>query len=382
MTENNKNAFIIGLIQLVVIVGFIAASVLISLALGNKKNTPPQTETQERTLIVRTQDVRPTTHQITFSTTGTTAARSEVQVTPQISGKVIAVSENFFTGADFKKGETLFEVEPEDFKLETRRLQSQVAQSQTTLNLEQAQADAALAEWKMFNPDRPAPALVAREPQLAEAKANLRAAQAQLKNARLDLNRTKVTMPFDGKVLSATLERGQFVQSGQSYGSVFDPAELEIQASLNAQELEWLQSGSGEIAITITHNNETQTYEGYLKRSAASLDAQTRFASITIGFKEPPESLIPGIFTTLNIAGPALNNTTEIRADALQNGGIVWAIQPDNTLTALTPMVIQTRENTALVSGITTPTKIVLGKLNGATKGTKVRLESELEPAL
>ncbi|MGH1397649.1 MAG: efflux RND transporter periplasmic adaptor subunit [Alphaproteobacteria bacterium] len=378
-TPTSKSNIIIGIIQLGIVIAFIVASILISTALGNKKiQNGQQNVTTERALIVNTANVFPRSHRITFTANGTVKARGEAQVTPQINGKVIKISDNFFAGGTFEKGETLFEIEPIDFRLQIDTLKAQVAQAQTVLNQEEAQRSAALAEWKMFNPNKPPSALVAREPQIAEARAGLRAAKAQLQTARLDLARTKVSMPFAGKTLSSTLEIGQFVTAGQSYGSVFDPSALEVQTTLNDQQRAWLQSDdTGAITITTGQGENAKTYNGILKRDAANLDTQTRFASVTIGFEETPTNILPGTFVNINITGPAQNGLTEIPANAVQNGGVVWEVLADNTLNALTPQIVVTREKTVLVKGITAPKTIVTGKLNGATTGTKVRFDSE-----
>lgn len=375
--KSSRGGVILGLIQFVVIAAFIVASVLISMALNSKKPPAKKADMQERVLIVRTQDVQPAMHAIRFQATGVTRTRTDVQVVPQISGKVVAVNERFFEGGAFEAGEVLFEVEPVDFRLEVDRLRAQVSQAQTSFDLEKAEADAALAEWRMFNADKPAPSLVARKPQMNEARANLRAAQAQLETARLDLNRTKVSMPFDGRVLSGGVERGQFVQAGQSYGLVFDPAELEVAVSLDARQLEWLQaSQDSNITVTLEHDGQVHNLAGVLRRAASALDATTRFAQVSVGFDgDVPVAIIPGIFADVAISGPHMDDVTEIRADAVQSGGIVWVVAADNTLRAITPEIVQTRDHTVLVRGISGAAKIVVGKLSGATNGAKVRIE-------
>ena len=79
-----------------------------------------------------------------------------------------------------------------------------MAQAQTAYNLQQAEADAALQDWKQLRGDQEVPDLVARKPQMAEALANLNAAKASLATARLNLDRATFELPFDGRVVSSS----------------------------------------------------------------------------------------------------------------------------------------------------------------------------------
>ena len=65
-------------------------------------------------------------------------------------------------------------------------------------------------------------ALALREPQLAEARAVLRQAQSELKTARLRLQRTDITFPFDAMVLNESADIGDFAVVGSNLGAVAD----------------------------------------------------------------------------------------------------------------------------------------------------------------
>ena len=82
--------------------------------------------------------------------------------------------------------------------------------------MEEAQAEQARNEWHSLGEGEPS-ALILREPQLAEARAKLKAAQADLANARLQRSRCEWRAPFAGASGKDIPGLGQYVQPGESW---------------------------------------------------------------------------------------------------------------------------------------------------------------------
>jgi len=171
-----------GFIQLVLVILFIVGSFTISKALEFAKPKVQKSKGGERSIFVTPEIVTKQDYQIEFKVTGSISSRSEISVVPEVSGRVTNVNKSFFAGGKFKRNEILFEIEKLDFELEVQRLQAEVAKARTNLEIEQAESAAAISEWRMLSGDKPIPALVSRNPQMKEAKANLDAAYALLKN--------------------------------------------------------------------------------------------------------------------------------------------------------------------------------------------------------
>lgn len=364
-----------GFIQLIFVVIFIVGSFMVSGLLQSEKpsrggNANPE---ETRALFVEAKTVSPAPYKITFGTSGTIQARSDVNITSQISGRVTKISDQMFSGGEFKASDVLFEIDNRDFENEVRRLQSVVSQASTTLKLEEAESNAAIEEWKILRGDEPAPDLVARKPQMAEAKANLNSAWAQLKTAKLNLKRTRFSLPFDGRITNSTLELGQFVSAGQSYGSAYDTSALEISSLLKDEQLQWLlKAEEPTITIKTTYLGEERNYPATLKRSNASLDAQTRFAEVSFDFKEPPENLTPGLFATVVIEGQEIDNVTLLPSDALQKGDIIWLVNDDKTLKSVTPTIAYMDDDILAATNFSQSITAVTSRISGATDGVEV----------
>lgn len=362
-----------GLVQFIIVVLVIIASFAISNLLGSKRPPVARSSGADRALFVETKKVTPGPYRIAFETTGTVEARAEIGIVPQVSGRVVAVNDQFFEGGMFEAEEVLFRIDPRDFELEVERLEAEVARAETSLDLETAEAEAALSEWRQINGSKAAPSLVARKPQMAEARVNLKAAKAQLENARLDLERASFALPFSGRVLSSELARGQYVTAGQSYGTVFDMETLEVRASLEDKQLEWLLGAEApDITITATYLGETRAYQTFLKRGASSLDSQTRFATVSFGFENTVRDVLPGVFVKIHIQGSNLDDVSILPAGAMQKEGVVWVVKADSTLSVLKPDIVYADDDHIAARGIHQTVNVVTSRLSGATEGVSV----------
>lgn len=375
MTVKNAN----GWLQLILVILFILGAFIISRLMETEYEAPKSNNgASERVLFAQTKNIKPVSYRIKFGATGVVEAKSNIDIISQVSGRIISVSENFFRGGHFSKKEILFEIDPRDFQLAVEAQKAEVAKARRAFNIEQAESQAAIEEWRLANGDEKPPLLVARKPQIDEAWANLEAAKASFEQANLDLERTKFSLPFDGIVLESSIGQGQYITSGQAYGQVFNKQDLEVKVSLQDQQLEWLLSTPNpEINITTSYRGETRTYKGVLKRSASSIEADTRFASLRFGFAdEASPDLLPGVFADIEIHGPNLNNVMVLPAEALQVDGQIWVIK-DNKFKAWEPEIIYSDDNNIVVRAEADQTiELVVSRVSGVTSDTSVAIQN------
>ena len=135
----------------------------------------------------------------------------------------------FAEGAFFSRGQTLLWIEDADYRLAVAQAEAAVAQARVGLEREEAEADLARREWAELGEGEASP-LTRREPQLAQARAALAAAEASLEQARLNLARTRVQAPYDGRMRGKQADVGQFVGAGAPLATVYstDAAEIRL----------------------------------------------------------------------------------------------------------------------------------------------------------
>lgn len=141
--------------------------------------------------------------------TGRLEAPETVEIRPRVSGQIDQVA--FIEGAQVKKGDLLFQIDPRPFQAEVRRLEAQ---------LQQARAGASRADNEARRGERlrdsnaiSAELAESRSSAASEARAGVAAIQAQLDLARLNLSFTRVTAPISGRVSRAQFTAGNIVSA-------------------------------------------------------------------------------------------------------------------------------------------------------------------------
>ena len=141
--------------------------------------------------------------------TGRLEAPETVEVRPRVSGQIDQVA--FTEGAQVKKGDLLFQIDPRPFQAEVRRLEAQLQQARASA--QRSENEARRGERLRDSNAISAELAESRSSAAAEARAGVAAIQAQLDLARLNLSFTRVTAPISGRVSRAEFTAGNIVSA-------------------------------------------------------------------------------------------------------------------------------------------------------------------------
>ena len=364
-----------GLLQFFVVIAFIGAAVMLSQIQGKNGENVTANGSSENTLLVETVTIIPQELPLEFQTTGTVRVRNFVDSVPQVSGRVAWVNSSFREGGTFEKNETLFRIEQEDFKLLVDQAQAQVKQAETSLALQEAESQSAIEEWKILHPDQEAPALVARQPQLKQAQAELQSAKASLRDAQLDLNRSSYRLPYNGRVVNSSVEVGQYIQAGQSYGRVYSRDSLEVNVPISDDKLKWFDSKNANAKFKTIYQGKEVEINGKIARISNILDDETRFANIIVTPADTDwEAIIPGIFVDVKLEAQTMAGLWKIPNEAIQANKTLWVIDKDMKLTQIKPEIIFVNQDFTLAKSNGEEIQAVSGSIDGASEGMKVRV--------
>lgn len=144
--------------------------------------------------------------------TGHFEARQMVEVRARVSGFIQRVA--FREGALVREGDPLFVIDPRPYDAEVARADAILEQARTQAQLATVELERAkrLVGTQAISREE----LDARTSGVAEASANVRAAEAALRTARLNLEWTTVRAPISGRVGRAQITVGNLVQAGPS----------------------------------------------------------------------------------------------------------------------------------------------------------------------
>lgn len=367
---------IAGVLQLVLVVGVLIAAFALNrlLVASNPGNTAQGAPVLSA--LVEVIHPRETSQSITIKETGTIEPRAELTISPQVGGRIKTVSESLAAGGAFKTGETLFTIDQEDFRLRLRQAKADLRTATSNLALEQAEADSAIREWNLINPGEPVPPLVGREPQLAQAQASIEVADAAIADAKLALNRTRFSFPFDGRVLATTLQPGVVVAPNQPYGTVYKDESVETVIFLSTQDLAELDPIIGRTATInggVGPGGKTAT--ATVIRVDGVLDARSRQVGVILGF-EDDASFLPGTFVSAELQGPVLKGVMSLPPGAISASGQVWIVE-DDKLSKRTLNILNRSGDTVLVSSFDAKDGVVTTPPAGAREGQSVRTQSK-----
>ena len=221
-------------------------------------------------------------YQVTIPSQGNIRAHGLVTVTAQVAGRVQAIHPPFEEGAFFAKGDVLLEIDPVDLQVALISAQAQVASAQLNLEKEEALAEQARLDWKDLGYEDEPSSLVKREPQLKAARQGLLLAQAREESALRDLERTKLTAPFDGRVLRRTVGVGQSVGPATVLAEIFatDYSEVRLPVStLNLRDITLPEDASDPpLTVTLRDGLDDQSsteWTARVLRTEGALDSNT-----------------------------------------------------------------------------------------------------------
>ncbi|MEO0551441.1 MAG: efflux RND transporter periplasmic adaptor subunit [Pseudomonadota bacterium] len=365
-----------GLAQVAFVVGVLAAGLIANRVLSSGASAP---QIRVSGAAITTVDVvQPEIGdvQVRLNETGTVQVRNSIDLSPQVTGRVVMVNPALASGGTFRRGEVLFRLDDADYRANIDRARADLAARQAELQVEQAEADIAQREWDLVNPGEPIPSNVAREPQLASAKAGVQSAQAALEDARLDLNRVTFSLPFDGRVLSTTIEVGQNLSAGQSYGRAYDPSGVEVSVAVSTFVIEAFAPVTGRDAVVRSRNvpiaSANTAYAATVIRADAELDQETRLARLIIGFAETV-SLLPGDFVDVELTGPTVPNAYMFPERAIQENRSVWVVE-EGQLVLRQPQLVSVEDGNVMALPFDTGDGIVVSALNNPQEGDSVVL--------
>ena len=276
----------------------LVAGFLIMQGLVAAKPEPEKNDEEIRKLSLYVDSVRSESVRVGVRTQGEVRPKMEIDLIPQVSGRIVAISEQFSDGAEVMPNSLLAKIDDADYQVALVRAEARVAEAQTALERELATAEIKQEEWR-DNPrkEQEATDFALNLTQVSQARAQLRAARADLDKARLDLARTEIRVPFHGRVRERNVGIGQFVTAGMPMGRVFSIDTVEVRLPLTDTQLVELNLPLGftadnlatapTVQFSASLGSREYSWTGQIVRIDASIDEDTRLIYATAEVQSP-----------------------------------------------------------------------------------------------
>ena len=398
----------------------------------------PKAEKQQRPPQILLVDVLPARSQdipVRIDGFGTVTPRETLQLSAEVPGRVIYLHPDVKAGNFIAAETVLMRIDPRTYQLEAersqvqinqaqadlRRLDQEVANLQATINI--ATSDVKLAKAELTRLTKLIKKKVVAQTtfdsaeqrylqslerlqnlqnQLALTTPNREAliakrdmARVMLQQARLQVEKTRITIPFDGWILEKHVEAGQHVKVGAPLGSAYRSGHLDIEVQIPAKDAAWFPPPSPDgrlpmAEIRPTSGNRSTVWKGTVARAKAQLDSKTRTLPIIVEVDLSASSnrqggtghrddslgihrLRPGMFVKVSIVGRQLKGVFSLPRHVVYDDREVYLF--DNGRLKIQPInVLRTYQDAVIVDkGLTNGDLIIQSPLSAPVDGMKVR---------
>ena len=333
--------------------------------------------------VVETMAAYPSEVRAKINSQGTIRPEHEIIITSEVSGKVEWISTKFLDGSGFSIGDTLMKIEKRDYELALISRESSLFQARLALEREEAEANLANIEWKRVGKGD-ASSLTLREPQLAQARAVLAAAEAAYEQSKRNLKRTEVIAPFDGRVRKKMVDIGANLVPGSRIADIYNTLNYEVRLPVADKDIPFLgipldgttllESSRPSVLLTTSYGGDTFQANGYIVRSESQIDPKTRMISViaTIPMNKMNRKLKVGMFVNAEIDGLSFKNITVVPRSAVKND-MIWVVE-ENYLRKKSVEVIRYEDDLAFIAdGLNKNDRVLVTRLDSYVDGMPVR---------
>lgn len=358
-------------------------------------SSAPQSKRERPAAPVPLVDVVPTLsedHPLRLSASGSLRSAEELEIRPEVGGRIRALHPDFEPGGRIGAGETLIEIADDEYRLAVAAAEADIAKARAAIALEQGRRVVAREELDLLkgsvDVDPASRALALRRPQLRQVQAELTAAQNRLERAKLDLARTHLSLPYNVIVLERKRVANEVVAPRELIGRVARADKIWLELRVQPQMLRHIHARNGEVpGSQVRLVDDTRT--GEVVRIRADVAENSRLAGVIAEFPitdAARQPLLLGSYVRAEIDGGVLSDVIAIPRRALRDNRRVWVVDRDDRLQVRRARVAGSSGQQLFVEpgggaeGLHDGDRIVVSRIDGLIPGTVVR-QREIDPA-
>jgi RND family efflux transporter MFP subunit len=313
--------------------------------------------------------------------TGHLEAVQSVEVRPRVSGFIQRIA--FPEGAFVRQGDVLVTIDPRPYEAEVARTEAELEQARTREQLAEQEVERAkrLVGTQAISREE----FDSRTSTLAEAGGAVRAAEAAVRNAKLNLDWTTVRAPISGRVGRAEITAGNLVQGGAQGASLLttivslDPVyvyfDSDEQAYLKYIAADRHRDGDRSVQVAVAGENGFP-HEATLDFVDNKLDRSAGTIRVRAVLPNPNGTFAPGLFARVRLANGARKSATLVQDQAIgtdQDRKFVLVLKPDSTVEYRAVTLGRVQDGLRVVqSGVEPGEHIVVNGLLRVRPGMKV----------
>ena len=328
---------------------------------------------------------------------GTVVPSKEVTLKARVSGSVVKSAEAFVPGGHITKDSVILTLDQSDHIIKIKKAESSLENAKASLAIEQGSQVIAREELRLLSEsspeDIPQTDLILRKPQLKQAMAAVASAEADLRQARLELDRTMIKAPFNALIIDRNVNTGTYVSPGETVATIVGTDEYWVEAVVPLDKVSMIDLNyDGGCPVTITSQSGSGSWEGRVVRVAGKLNETSRMATVIVGVSDPlgynsnkggPRLMIDD-YVNVEITGRVMSDIIEIPRTALRDGDTVWVCSNDSLDIRPVTVAWKSKDKVYIEKGISTGENLVISDLSAPIQGMALKINkntSETEKA-
>jgi len=296
----------------------------------------------------------------TVSASGTLSAVKTVLVGSQISGQVKELHADF--NSPVKQGQLLARIDPETYEIRVRQAEADLEAARTAFLQRQSDTAAqrsqllrarlawddakreldrkeSLVQKGFISPAERDKAVFAEQTaaetirtveaqvkstdaQVSNASAVVKQREAALASARNELDKTRITAPVDGVVISRQIDAGQTVAASLNAPTLFtiaqDLREMQVEVAIDESDIGRIRSDQP-VSFTVDAF-PGRTFQGrvtQIRKAAQSVQNVVTY-TVVVGTQNPSLTLVPGMTANVRIVTDQRDNVLKVPNAALR----------------------------------------------------------------
>jgi len=322
---------------------------------------------------VATEDVPVFLHGI-----GSAQAYNMVSIKSRVDGQIVKL--DFKEGQEVKEGDLLLQIDP-------RPYQAALAQAEAVKQKDEAQLAGAQADLERYAQLVPSghqtrQSYDQQKALVAQLQASIKADEAQIQTAKLNLGYTEIRSPIDGRLGARLVDKGNLVRATDNtvLVTISEVKPIFVSFTLPQDALDDVREHHQRTPLAVraySGDGKRQLAEGKLTMFDNAIDQATGTIRLKARFDNDNERLWPGEFVNVRVILSTRRGVATVPAQTVQNGPngyYVYVIKPDDTVERRVVEVVATQDGVAVVAkGLSPGEQVVVDGQYRLTNGARIK---------